>query len=556
MMGKRIRALLGLMVALLTLATHSGGAVASAQTEPKPPVVFAPLPQRAAIAPVMDCGALPATDLLGIDGAPSRIVSAEVETREDGKQFCFVRGIIAPQIQFEFHLPLTGYTGRYLQGGCGGACGAIYKTVTPSCDNDVAFNGAFAVSFNNSGHVGPQLMDTLWAAHDPQLRIDFAYRASHVTAVVAKEILAVYYGKKPEYSYFLGCSNGGREGMMEAQRYPDDFDGIVAGAPALWITGGVTRIIHEAKTAKDASGNQILTPESTALLHEAVLNACDAIDGLKDGQIDNGRACKFDPHALVCKPGQTAGCVSAQQADVMAALYRGAVDSAGRQLFFGGEPYGSELTWVAEGSFLKMGQLLAANQIKFMIYGGETHQDFDWRSWQPGTAEVADLLKAGGYYNANNPDLSGFKASGGKLLMWQGEADNAGGSYILPDYYQSVRDKMGGFAGTDPFVRVYMVPGMYHCAGGYVAYQLDMLGAMVNWVESGVAPDGIVGAAILGDGTVRTRPVYPYPVQARYKGSGDIDAAASFKPVRPQHAPDDHFGWVGAGIIGGAPPAR
>jgi len=521
---------------------------------PMPPVRFTPLPERAVVPPVMACDALPGEDLLTIEDAPARISSATLETRANGAEFCRIKGMIAPQIQFEIHLPTKTYTGRYLQGGCGGACGVIYETVSPSCNNETAFGGAFAVSFNNSGHVGPDARDTLWAAYAPQLRADFAYRASHVTARVAKEIIARFYGEAPAYSYFMGCSNGGREAMMEAQRYPDDFDGIIAGAPALWITPGVVRIIHESQVARGADGQPILTPQSTQLLHKAVMAACDGLDGLKDGQIDNPRRCRFDPRTLVCKPGHKADCVTAQQAETMRRLYEGPVDAQGRRLFFGGEPYGSELLWTGPGSFVADGYQLAANQIKFMIYNGETRQDFDWRSWKPDAAALADLMEKGGYYNASNPDLSAFKARGGKLIMWQGEADNAGGSYLLPDYYQRVRDTMGGFAGTDPFMRVYMFPGVYHCAGGYVGYQHDLLGPIVNWVERGVAPGAVEGAAILEDGTVRRRPTYPFPVQARYVGKGDINAASSFAPAPVPEGYNDRFDWVGADMKAGPPP--
>lgn len=535
---------------LWAMAVGSGPVLAQSV----PAAVYMPLPERPAIPPVMACGDLASRDFLGIAGAPTRISSAQVQTRDGGQEFCLVKGMIAPQIQFELHLPTRSYTGRYLQGGCGGACGVIYDHVLPSCDNRQAFGGAFAVSFNNSGHVGPEPFDTLWAAYAPQLREDFAYRAAHVVALASKQILSVYYGRPPQYSYFLGCSNGGREAMMEAQRYPDDFDGIVAGAPALWITAGVVRIIHESQVAQDAAGKPVLTPQATSLLHDAVIAACDGLDGLKDGQIDNPRACRFDPGQLVCKPGVTSGCISPQQADVIRKLYRGPVDRAGRALFFGGEPYGSELLWTGPGSFLVNGHALAANQIKFMIYGGRSHQDFDWRSWQPDEAALRDLLRAGGYYNANDPDLSAFKAGGGKLIMWQGEADNAGGSYLLLDYYQRVRDAMGGFAGTDPFMRVYMLPAVYHCTGGYIAYQHDMLGPVVNWVERGTSPGAVVGTAALADGTTRRRPVYPYPARAQYVGRGDINAADSFRAAPAPRVPDDHFDWLGADIIGGKPP--
>ena len=170
---------LATIAALAAVALNLGFTAAVAQPAPPPPVTFAALPERAAIPPVMDCADLTKQDFLTIEGAPARITSAEIVTRDNGEQFCFAKGIIAPQIQFEFHLPLKSYTGRYLQGGCGGACGVIYKTISPTCDNQLAFGGSFAVSFNNSGHVGPEAMDTLWAAHDPQLRVDFAWRASH-----------------------------------------------------------------------------------------------------------------------------------------------------------------------------------------------------------------------------------------------------------------------------------------------------------------------------------------------------------------------------------------
>lgn len=543
--------------ALAALVLGSAAVTVYAQPHeppPMPPVRFMPLPERAVIPPVMACADLPEHDLLRIEGAPARISEAIVETSDEGIEFCRIKGMIAPQIQFEFHLPTQDYTGRYLQGGCGGACGVIYDSVSPRCNNKLAFGGAFAVSFNNSGHVGPEAMDTLWAAYAPQLRADYAYRASHVMARVGKEIINIYYGQQPAYSYFMGCSNGGREGMMEAQRYPDDFDGIIAGAPALWITAGVTRIIHESQVAQDEAGQPILTPQSTQVLHKAVMAACDGLDGLVDGQIDNPRVCRFDPRTIICKAGQSADCVTPRQAEVMRRLYEGPLDTQGRPLFLGGEPYGSELLWTGPGSFVTSGYRLAANQIKFMIYGGESHQDFDWRTWKPDAAALADLMEKGGYYNASNPDLSAFKESGGKLIMWQGEADNAGGSWLLPDYYQRVRDSMGGFEGTDPFMRVYMFPGVYHCSGGYIGYQHDLLGPMVNWVERGVAPGAVEGAAILDDGTVRRRPTYPFPIQARYKGTGDINAASSFEPTP---IPDDYngrFDWLGADMNAGPPP--
>jgi len=545
------------LVACGTAGNETGGADVKAAAA-MPPVDYASLPEREVVVPVLDCEALKGEDFLAaVPDAPFRVTEAKLETRDNGVEFCRIKGIIAPQIQFEFHLPTKTYTGRYLQGGCGGACGLIYEKVWPDCANKLAFGGDFAISFNNSGHVGPEVMDTLWAAHAPQLREDYAHRAAHVMAQAGKEILARFYGDKPAYSYFIGCSNGGREGMMEAQRYPEDFDGILAGAPALWVSAGVVRILHEARIARDENDELILTPEAVELLHRAVMDSCDGLDGVKDGQIDSPRACNFDPQVLVCAEGKSKGCISARQAEVIRALYRGPVDESGKALFFGGQPYGSEQLWLQPGSFLIGGANLAANQVKYMIYNGETNQDFDWKTWKPDRQALVDIMKNGGYYNANNPDLSAFKAAGGKLIMWQGEADGAGGSHILLDYYQRVRNTMGGFAATDPFLKVYMLPGVYHCSGGYVAYQHDLLGHLINWVERGNAPDAITGAAILADGAVRKRPVWPYPVKAKYNGSGDVNDPASFSPERPESEPADAFDWLGADLFKrGASQAR
>jgi len=549
---------LAVLSSCAAVAIVFGGAPqsASAQNTLRPPVQMTALPERDVIPPAMECADLAAEDFSTIKGAPTNIASATIESATaERAEFCLVKGMIAPQIQFELRLPTKTYTGRYLQGGCGGACGVIYDRVTPECDNIHAFGGAFALSFNNSGHVGTSGRDTIWAINSPQARADYAYRAAHVMAVVAKTILQSFYGKQPDYSYFQGCSYGGREGLKEAQIYPNDFDGIVAGAPAIWITPGVVRIIWETQQGLDAEGKPILTPESVALLHKAVIAACDELDGVKDGQIDDGRACKYDPGDLVCaSAAQTSNCISAAQAKTMRAYYRGPVDDKGRNLYLGAEPYGSELNWAGKGSFALLGGPFAAKQIAHMIYNGEPPKDFDWRTWKPDEKILTDLFERGGYYNASNPDLSAFKASGGKLLIWQGDADNSSGPNVVLDYYQRVRDTLGGFSATQDFMRVFMVPGVYHCRGGYIPYEEDFLGAMVQWVEKGRAPDSVLASARLQDGIVRTRPVYAYPTRAKYKGTGDINRPESFAPERPQREPNDLYPWLGAGMKDGPAP--
>jgi hypothetical protein len=532
----------------ILLGTALGFGAASAwPLDSAPPVPLAPLPTRGVVAPVMPCESLAHRDFTGIPDAPTVIASAQIEpAAADRPEFCVVRGYVAPQIHFELHLPTRTYTGRYLQGGCGGVCGKIYRELTPECDTRRALGGDFAVGFNDSGHVGASNMDAVWAYGAPALRVDYAYRAPHVSAVAAKALIAAYYGTAPAVSYFQGCSDGGREGLSEAQRYPRDFAGIVAGAPAIWITPGVIRFLYETRVAIGPDHQPILTPQAAALLHAAVMSACDALDGLKDGQIDDPRACRYDPQALACRAGASPPqCLTPAQVEVVRELYRGPTDAAGRFLYLGGEPYGSELTWTDPRSLINAGTPLIRNQIEFMIFGGHPPAGFGWDGLKLDDATLAMLLKYGAYYDTSNPDLSAFRRAGGKLILWQGAADSPGGAYSMLDYYQRVRDAAGGLESARSFARAFLVPGMYHCRGGYIAYQQDVLGPLVSWVEAHQAPDSVLASAILADGTLRRRPVYAYPVRAHYRG-GDINKPSSFVPRSPEREPDDHFDWLGA----------
>ena len=209
-----------------------------------------------------------------------------------------VKGYVAPTIQFELRLPTARWTGRYLQGGCGGNCGVIMSGLAPRCDIQVAYSGGFAVGFENSGHMGG---DGVWALGGQSVRDDFAFRAAHAFAVAAKAIISVYYGHTPEFSYFQGCSDGGREAMMETQRYPGDFNGVIAGSPAFAIAEAMERFIWEARWGRDERGSLVLDEAAVTLLHAAVMNACDALDGAKDGQLDDPRRCRYDPGRLICR---------------------------------------------------------------------------------------------------------------------------------------------------------------------------------------------------------------------------------------------------------------
>ncbi len=508
-------------------------------------VQLIPLPQRPVERPVMACSALLAHSFPQKHRVTVRLISASVRTKAPGgRQFCVVKGYVAPQVQFVLYLPTRTYAGRYLQGGCGGMCGVIQPTIVPSCEDPEAFGGTFAVSFNDSGHVGAAISDGDWALGAPELRKDYAYRADHVTRIATREILTVYYGRPPRWSYFQGCSDGGREALMEALKYPADFNGIIVGS-AFSMPAVMEQFLWDAHVGLTADGKEILTPQATTLLHHAVIQACDALDGTRDGQIDDPRLCHYDPARLLCRGGRKPPlCLTQAQVTAARLLYQGPVDAHGQHLFPGGQPYGSELTWSQPGGLNVMG-LAAGGFLKYLAFPGRLPANFTWRNWKFNRASYERLAAGSTLYDARSADLRPFRAAGGKMILWQGTADQASGIYGMPEYYQAVRDIVGGLAPARRFARFFLVPGVYHCGGGYIPYKEDFLGAMVNWVERGRAPTRILAVAKLANGAIRRRPLFAYPERTHYIG-GNVNAAKSFVGVMPAKAPDDHYDWVGA----------
>lgn len=529
--------LLLLPVCSLGQAKHEAGVGASVQ--------MVPIPDRTVVTPILDCAKLVQHDFSSVAEAPTRVQSAATEAATaERAEFCLVKGYVAPTIQFELRLPTTRWTGRYLQGGCGGNCGIIMSGLAPRCDIPVAFAGGFAVGFENSGHTGG---DGVWALGGQAVREDFAFRAAHAFSVAAKAIMSVYYGRAPEFSYFQGCSDGGREAMVETQRYPDDFNGVIAGSPAFAIAEAMERFIWEARWGRDARGSLVLDEAAVTLLHAAVMNACDALDGVKDGQLDDPRKCHFDPGTLVCRAGQSPPqCLSSAQAEVASKLYAGPLDESGRHLFYGGEPYGSELSWVERYALPIMGATMFDDAVRNMIFQREANSPASVQAWQFDAPTFAELSRRGAIYDARSTDLRGFRQQGGKLILWQGFADPAAGAYGLPDYYYRLGREVGGIETARSFARMFLIPGVYHCGGGYVPYEEDFLGALVNWVELGHAPDYVMATALLKEGTSRTRPMFAYPVQARYRGSGDVNDARNFAASAPKSPPMDLYEWAGA----------
>jgi hypothetical protein len=462
--------------------------------------------ETAVIPPVMSCEALANSDFTALD---ARIASSATATR-NGHAFCDVKGYISPVTQFEALLPTETWRGDYLQQGCGGLCGkADVSLDDPSRTSGYQApyaplqNGEMVVAADDQGHEAPSNGDALWARNDLRLRAVFGYSSEHQLARAMKAIVRAYYGRRPTYSYFSGVSDGGHEALVLAQRYPADFDGIIAGAPANnWapLVGLVAPWVAAAN--QSAQGNQILSAEKLPALHAAVMAACAD----ENGVIKDPRACTFDPASMRCPEGSDQpNCLTEAQARVVRDEYRGPSDKDGHGLFDGGEPYGSELAWAnwlvmlsadaaAPADSYAAGIGLAyLNEMAFL-------QDPPGRyalGSVPFTAEMRQRLEQlGGIYNATDPDLSAFAANGGKLIIYHSWADQAIPPFASINYYRAVVGQAGGLPAAQSFSRLYMVPGLYHCpcgqpVDGDPATTVQFMPQLVGWVERGEAPGSI-----------------------------------------------------------------
>jgi feruloyl esterase len=352
--------------------------------------------------------------------------------------------------------------------------------------------------------------------------IDHGYLAVHETALLAKKIIRAYYGSDPQYSYWVGCSTGGREGLMEAQRYPEDFDGYVIGAPVLFLSGLQMKAVWNYQQAGQGPGK--LSPEKLDLLSKAVYKKCDALDGLEDGLIENPLVCDFEPARDLEKcVGNTEGpaCFTSAQIAGLKKIYEGPRDSSGRQLFPGMPPGG-------DGAAVNSFQL-ADTFMKFMAFDPAPGPNWDFRAFNFDT-DIARLSSVALKIDATITDLTAVKMRGGKIVHYHGWADPGVTPRMSVNYYEAAMKTMGEKE-TKDFYRFFPVPGMFHCGGGPGCGNVDWLSAAVNWVEKGIAPSMLVGAHIENGKTTRTRPICAYPTVAKYKGSGSIDAAENFTCV-------------------------
>lgn len=455
--------------------------------------------------------------------------------------FCRVAGVLKPSadsyIRFEVWMPAAEWNGRFLGVGNGGFAGAIdYRGMAN------ALKRAYATAATDTGHEG-QAEDASWAYRHPEKVVDFGFRALHETTVAAKRIVEAFYGRPANRAYFDSCSDGGREALMEAQRFPEDFDGILAGAPANDWTNLVTGGLAVLRALSDDPAAYISSVKIPAV-STAVLSACDAQDGLRDGIVSDPPRCEFNPDVLLCKGPESRSCLTAPQIGALKKLYAGAVDSRGKQIFPGLLPGaedgpGGWSAWIlgdAPGASAGAGYI--TNYFRYVVF-----EDPVWNLMTANTDEAqrAANKKTASALNATDPDLRRFQARGGKLILYHGWNDPGISPLNTVKYYGAVLHTTGE-ATAKNFVRLYMVPGMQHCYGGPGATSFGQLGtttakgaehgiytALEDWVEKGTPPGEVI-ATKYDDSkkAIMTRPLCPYPQAAKYKGSGDPNDYTNF----------------------------
>ena len=463
---------------------------------------------------------------------------------------CRVVGYVDKEINFELRLP-TAWNQKFLFQGYGGLDGAPpLQTLQLNLGSPGAPPGVqrgYAVVATDTGHASTNgtVYDGSWAYHNAERQVNWAYRSTHVVAIAAREIISAYYGRAPRFSYYHGCSGGGRHAAMSAQRYPSDFDGVVAGDPFLKPPG---QTISWNWTEQVLAASPI-PPAKLPLIAKAALSECDGRDGVVDGLISDPRRCRFDPGTLAC-PGtiDRPDCLTQPQIGSLRKLYGGPRDSAGEQLFPGWEPGLEDLVWpsalvnTVNGG---PGQLLVQlpdNFLKYFVFGpGFDPFSFDFDT-DPAKLEPASKL-----FDVK-PDLSGFAKAGGKMITFVGWASPRLVPPLSIQFHEAVgrnlkgEEERGDHNGqasmrVDDFYRLFMVPGMGHCAGGTGPTNFDTLAALEKWVEQGIAPDRIIGSHLTNGAVDRTRPLCPYPQEAVYTGRGSIDDAANFV-CRVRHVQD------------------
>jgi feruloyl esterase len=501
-------------------------------------------------------GKVPCSDLmkLGFEGnttitnatlvTDGTLVTPAKQTLTRLPAFCRVVGVSRPtsdsQINFEVWLPSETWNGKFLSSGEGGYAGTLNYTRSGLDGGlDELIRRGYATASTDTGHLAS---DPNWAIGHPERVVDYAHRAKHLVTVAAKGLITAFYGRPATRSYFNSCSNGGRQGLMELQRYPDDYDGVIVGAPWNYQSHSNAGFVWDAQTL--SAPGAAISPSKLPAINRAALAACDRHDGLADGVIEDPSTCRFDPATIVCKGTEDDSCLTAPQAAAVRKLYDGPTHPRTGASIFPGWARGSELGWtrlVASGNFSNLGRAYFGN----LVF---EKPDWDFRTFDFDKDLSAAEQKIGTIADAINPDLSAASRRGVKIIQYHGWNEQTLQPAYSPIYYEKVMAAMGGPEKTRDFYRLFMVPGMTHCYFGPGANSFGALGqqlppsrdalhdiqtALERWVENGVAPSELIATKYADDEpetrTVKfTRRLCPYPSIARYKGSGDPNDAGSF----------------------------
>ncbi len=454
-------------------------------------------------------------------------------------QFCRVIAVVQPELDFEIWLP-ERWNRKYEAVGNGGLAGTFpFNAMVDPLER------GYAISGTNTGHVNANGGDATWALGHMDRIINYGQRGVHEMALASKALVQSYYGAAPAHSYFNGCSYGGKQAMTEVQRYPEDFDGVIAGDPANWTTRHQTGSHMWVTQALEGDG--WLPAVKIQVLADAVNAACDALDGIRDGVLNDPRRCHFDPVTIECKSGDGTNCLTGAQVEAVKKIWAGPRDASGQVLYPGLEPGGEAgptgwLQWVTgkapgEGGHTGLG-------LPFMKYIVYENPDWDFHNFHytapAGLESDVEYVedKVGRIFDAIDPDLRPFRAHGGKLIQYHGWSDPDIPPMNSVNYYESVVRAVGGvrpgaLRDTKDFYRLFMVPGMQHCQGGPGTSRFDVLSALEQWTEQSKAPDQIQAAHMTNGQVDRTRPLCAYPMEAKYKGSGSTDDAANFTCALP-----------------------
>jgi feruloyl esterase len=428
-------------------------------------------------------------------------------------EFCRVAATLTPSsdsdIKVEVWLPTRNWNGKLQAVGNGGWAGVISYSAMAE-----ALRAGYATTSTDTGHATP---GGLFAFGHPEKLIDFGWRSEHEMTVKAKAVVEKFYGTGSRLSYWNGCSTGGRQALQEAQRFPDDYDGIIAGDPAnrtalaMWIAHAV----------KDPGS--YIPPNKYPMIHQAALAACDALDGLKDGLIGDPTKCAFDPAVLVCKGEDGPACLTAPQVTAAKKIYSPAVNVRTGKVLSTQLVPGTELGWGDDAGPKPNANI--TDQYRYIVF---KDPNWDWKTFNFDSDATRGDLPENLVMNATDPNMKSFFSHGGKLLLYHGWSDPRVPTLDMIKYYSSVVDVMGGSAKASDSVRLFLAPGMGHCGGGDGPNVFDKVGPLEQWVEQGKAPDKLIASHFTAGKVDRTRPLCPYPQVAKYKGTGSIDKAENF----------------------------